>query len=186
MSIPIHAPEPATRSHTALFVLLGKTRGNRSGDAGAKAERIVYPVNRPGQNAAECYTIAALAFLLTAGPPTVVIGRSLGGHVWSFALAVLLAALCAFVAFHILFFSFAFIYRTLHRLGLLPSCAPRKLPDAVYLNFFTALAVIVWFTGDPWLMASAIPWLAWFLVNLLAGTILLASRIPALRFGNRK
>ncbi len=171
----IHPPEPGSRSHTALFVLLDKIPGIRSGEPREKTGGIVYPVRRPGQNAAECYTLAALSFLLIAGPATVLIGRFLGGCYWSFALAFLLASLGAFVAFHLLFFGFAFLYRTLHRLELLPSRAPGKLPETVYLHFFTLLALAVVFTEDPWLVASAIPWLAWFLLNLLAGTILFVS-----------
>jgi len=146
-------------------------RGNR--------DRVEYPVNLPGQNAAECYTLAALAFLLTAGPPTVVIGKLLGGHFWSFALALPIGALLAFVAFHLLFFGFAYLYRRLRSLRWTPPSAPQKLPDGFYLNFFTLCALTLVVTGDPFLIAIATPWLAWFILNLLAGMVLFAGKVTS-------
>lgn len=176
--------DSASRSHTALFVLLGKMLRAPCREPGKNGDRIEYPANRPGQNAVECYTLATLALILFAGLPAVVIGKLLGGHFWSFVLALPLGALVAFVAFHLLFFGFASIYRRLRRLGLVPSSAAEKLPDGVYLNFFTLCSLAAVFTGDPFLIAIATPWLAWFIVNLLAGIILLVGKVGSPSMGN--
>lgn len=186
MATSMSISNPAARSHTALFVLFGKMSNIRHREPRERGDRIEYPVNQPGQNAVECYTLAALAFILTAGLPTVVIGRSLGGHGWSFILAFPLGALLAFGAFHILFFGFAYIYRRLRRLSLIPPSAPQKLPDGVYLNFFSLSALAAAFTGDTALIVIATPWLAWFIFNFLAGAILFAGKIGASGTGNSK
>lgn len=184
MSASTFPSNPAARSHTALFVLLGKMSNTQCRKPRENGDRIEFPVNQPGQNAVECYTLAALAFILTAGLPTVVIGRSMGGHFWSFVLALPLGALLAFVTFHILFFGFAYIYRRLHTLHLVPSSAPQKLPEEVYLNFFTLVALAIVFSRDPILIAIATPWLAWFISNLLAGIVLFTGKIGSSDIGN--
>ena len=166
-------PEPGSRSYTALFVLLEMVAGKLRLALGKSGVVIDYPVNRPGQNSVECYTLAVLAFILVAGFFTVTIGEFMGSQAWSLTLALLLA----FVAFHIQFFGFAFIYHRLQAIYLFPPSAPEQLPAGFYLNFFTLFALGLVFTGCFALIVIAIPWLLWAGINFIAATILFNGRI---------
>jgi len=171
MSNPTSNCDPAARSHTALFVLLGRMF---SGVAVKSARNIDYPVNRAGQNSVECYALAILTFVLTTGSFAVTIGGLLGSHVWSFALALPLGCMLTFFVLHLLFFGFAFIYRCLKSIYLFSPSAPEQLPVGFYLFFFTLFAVGIVITGKPAMIAVAAPWLIWAAANFLAGLILFA------------
>lgn len=159
--------DPAARSYTALFVLLGGLRGSRG--AG-----IDYPVNRAGQNVVECYTLAVLVFILMTGFFVVTLGEFLGSQAWSFALALPLGSLLTFVVLHLLFFGFEFMYFCLKSIHFFSPDAPAQLPAGVYLSFFSLFAIWLVFTGHSALIIVAIPWLIWAAINTLAGLILFA------------
>ncbi len=171
MSDPATICDSAARSYTALFVWLGEWSN------GAKAKQepgIDYPVNRAGQNSAECYTLAALVFFLMTGFFTVLIGDQMGAQLWAYGLAIPMASLLTFVVLHLLFFGFAFIYHCLKSIHMFSPHAPEQLPVGVYLGFFTLCAVALVFTGDPAFAAVAIPWLIWACLNFVAWIILFA------------
>jgi len=176
--------DSAARSYTSLFVLLGKVSKGLRRSVGKNAGSIDYPVNRPGQNSVECYTLAVLAFILVAGFFTVTIGEFMGSQAWSLALALPLGLLLAFVAFHIQFFGFAFIYHRFQAIYLFPPSAPEQLPAGFYLNFFTLCSLGLVFTGCPALIVIAIPWLLWAGINFIAAIILFAGEFIALLNGN--
>ena len=176
--------DPAARSYTALFVLLGKMLEGWCRATGIDGNDIDYPVNRPGQNSMECYTLAALAFFLLLGFFTVVIGGLLGSHGWSFALALPLGFLLTFGALHVQFFGFAFIYHRLQAICLFPPSAPAELSAGVYLNFFTLFALGLVFTGCPALIVVAAPWLLWAGINFCAASILFAANFISQLKGN--
>ena len=159
--------DPAARSSTSLFVLLGGLRGSRS--AG-----IDYPVNRAGQNSVECYTLATLVFILMTGFFVVTLGEFLGSHAWSFALALPLGSLLTFIVLHLLFVGFELIYHCLKSIHFFSPGAPSQLPAGVYLSFFSLFAIWLVFTGHFALIIVAIPWLIWAAINTLAGLILFA------------
>jgi len=180
MSDSTNMSDSAARSYTALFVLLEMLGGKLRLALGKSGVVIDYPVNRPGQNSVECYTLAVLAFILVAGFFTVTIGGYLGSHAWSLALALPLGLLLAFVAFHIQFFGFAFIYHRLQAIYFFSPSAPEQLSAGFYLNFFTLCALGLAFTGCPALIVIAIPWLLWAAINSIAATILFAGDFIAL------
>lgn len=175
MSFSASSPDLASRSYTALFVLAGTLANKANRTADETDDDINYPINRPGQNSVECYTLAVLAFSLGTGFFTVVIGGVLGSHLWSFALALPLGFLLAFLALHILFFGFAFIYRRLRAIHLVPRSAPEKLPAGFYLCFFTLFALAIASSGNLALVAVAAPWLTWLIINFFAWMILLVA-----------
>lgn len=166
--------DSAKRSHTALFVLLAricKKTGCRSN------RNIDYPVNRAGQNAVECYSLALLVFVLVTGFFVLILADVLGSQIWSFALALPLSLLLTFFVMHILFFGFAFIYRCLKSIDLFPSSAPKQLPAGFYLFFFTVFAVGIFIAGKPALKLVAAPWLIWALAEFLARLILFTGEL---------
>lgn len=177
-------PDPATRSHTALFVLAGRILNARHlPEKDANYCDRDFPVNRPGQNAAECYVLAILAFILTTGFFTVTTGDLLGSHFWSFALALPLGVLLTFIALHLQFFGFAFIYHCLRSIYLVPRSAPKKVPVPVYLCFFTLFAAVIAYSGKLSLIIVAAPWLTWASINFFAWMILLVTGFISLLRG---
>lgn len=174
MTAPDFNHDPTSRSYTALFVLLERLFG----DVTRKYKKdIDYPVNRAGQNSVECYTLAILVFVLMTGFFTVSICEFMGSQLWSYALAIPLGSLLTFVVLHLLFFGFSFIYRCLKYIHFFSPNGPKQLPVGVYLGFFTAFAVVLILTGNPLLIATAIPWLIWAVTNFIASTILFAGKL---------
>lgn len=171
MPEPVAICDPAARSYTALFVLLGRLS---NGVRGKRVGKIDYPVNRAGQNSLECYTLAMLVFILVTGFFAVIIGELMGSHVWSYILALPLASLLTFILLQLLFFGFSFIYRCLKSINFFSPNAPEQLPAEVYLSFFTLCAAGLAVTGNPALISIAVPWLIWVCINFVARVILFA------------
>lgn len=163
--------DPAARSYTALFVLLGRLFAVLGGERG---KDIVYPVNRPGQNVVECYTLAGLAFGLLTGLFAVHLSEFFGANIWSYALAMPLATLGTFVSLHALLFGFAFIYHLLKFICLFPASAPQQVPVGVYLLFFTGLALLMVQSGECVFIIIAAPWLIAVFLNSGCALILFA------------
>ena len=163
--------DPAARSYTALFVLLGKLPGIL---CGTKEQQIVYPVNRPGQNTVECYSLATLVFVMLTGFFIYVFAQAMGLAIWSYVFALPLAVLATFVSLHGLFFGFSLLYRILKSLHFFPPSAPEQLPVGVYLLFFTAFAVLLLLSGKWVLGALALPWLIGSVLNFFSAIILFA------------
>ncbi|MFK5922163.1 MAG: hypothetical protein QM496_08275 [Verrucomicrobiota bacterium] len=168
--------DPTARSYTALFRVLGNLLASlRAGDGGG----IVYPVNRAGQNVAECYTLAGLTFVLLTSCFIDTVAGLLGGQIWSFVAAVPLALMLTFVVLHLLFLSFAYVYDVLKSIHLIPASASKQLPVAVYLLFFTGMAVAMVLSGKVFLMFAASPWLLALALNFVCAVILFAEKFLA-------
>lgn len=165
--------DPAARSYTALFrVLSNLLAGLRAKGGGG----IVYPVNRKGQNVVECYTLAGLTFVLQTSCFIDAVAGLLGGGLWSFVVAVPLAFMLTFVTLHLVFFSFDYVYNALKLIHLIPASASKQLPVAVYLLFFTGMAVAMVFSGKEFLILAASPWLFAFVMNSVCAVILFAGK----------
>lgn len=179
-SVSVSKCDPAARSQTALFAVLGSLvngiRGLTGGDEGqGKCHGAIdYPVNRPGQNVVECYTLAALIFFLLTGCFTIVLAEVFGASIGAYFLAFPLAMLLTFVSLHLLFFGFEFIYQQLKAIQFFPSSAPECLPPGVYLAFFTLVSLALMLSGNAIAMIIAIPWLFGALLNFLCVLIIFA------------
>lgn len=174
MPVPESSLDPATRSHTALFVVFGSLLNKLREVRGKGADDIEYAVNRPGQDTVECYTLAALTFVLLTGYFTVVIGESWGAVLWSFVAAFPLAVMLTFVTLHLLFFVLDFIYRSLKSIGFFPPAAAEEMSAWVYLFFITLLALFMVSSGKWALIFIATPWLIGVALNFVCSLIFFA------------
>ncbi|MCF6311529.1 MAG: hypothetical protein L3J39_03675 [Verrucomicrobiales bacterium] len=129
------------------------------------ANRVVYPVNKPGQNAWECYTLSGLTFIMLMGYFMVLIGELFGAGLGSYLLGALIALALTFIALHLVLIIFSLIYHVLKSIQFFPPSAPQQIPLGIYLFALTLFALALFCSGKVVWMLIALPWLIGLVLN---------------------